>query len=82
MQSGDGMIVRVRPRLSQISAAQAKGLARLARQYGNGQIDLTNRANLQLLLAETLMCGNSPSLRAVYSRNDSWLAVSPTQAER
>ena len=48
MQSGDGMIVRVRPRLSQISAAQAKGLARLARQYGNGQIDLTNRANLQL----------------------------------
>ncbi|WP_170400128.1 cobalamin biosynthesis protein CobG [Ruegeria arenilitoris] len=48
MMSGDGLVVRVRPRLARLSAAQALGLCELAEQYGNGTIDLTNRANLQL----------------------------------
>jgi precorrin-3B synthase len=42
------MIMRVRPRLGQISPDQAIGLCQIAMTIGNGTIDLTNRANLQL----------------------------------
>jgi precorrin-3B synthase len=48
MQSGDGLIVRLRPFCGAFSLKQARGLADLARQLGNGHIDLTRRANLQL----------------------------------
>jgi precorrin-3B synthase len=48
MRSGDGLVVRIRPRGGRIEAEQATGIAELAGQYGNGLIDLTNRANLQI----------------------------------
>ncbi|WP_299635800.1 cobalamin biosynthesis protein CobG [uncultured Ruegeria sp.] len=48
MMSGDGLVVRVRPRLARLDADQALGLCDLADRFGNGTIDLTNRANLQL----------------------------------
>lgn len=48
MLSGDGLVVRVRPLGGQLSAVQAAGIATLARQHGNGLLDLTRRANLQL----------------------------------
>lgn len=48
MMSGDGLVVRVRPRLARLNATQALGLCELAERFGNGTIDLTNRANLQL----------------------------------
>ena len=48
MLSGDGLVVRVRPHGGQLSAAQASGIADLATCYGNGLIDLTGRANLQI----------------------------------
>ncbi|MES0823825.1 precorrin-3B synthase [Ruegeria sp. SCP11] len=48
MMSGDGLVVRVRPRLARLSAVQALGLCELADRFGNGTIDLTNRANLQM----------------------------------
>lgn len=48
MQSGDGMIMRIRPRLGQLSHAQTIGLCQIGNSYGNGIIDLTNRANLQM----------------------------------
>jgi precorrin-3B synthase len=48
MQSGDGLVVRLRPRGGRITSAQAAGIAELAGRYGNGLIDLTARANLQL----------------------------------
>jgi precorrin-3B synthase len=48
MQSGDGLMVRIRPREGRIDANQAAGIAELAERYGNGLIDLTNRANLQI----------------------------------
>ena len=48
MPSGDGLVVRVRPRLSRLSPGQALGVADLATRYGNGLIDLTGRANLQI----------------------------------
>jgi len=48
MQSGDGLVVRVRPFGGRLDAAQTAGLAHLADRYGNGLIDVTSRANLQI----------------------------------
>jgi precorrin-3B synthase len=48
MPSGDGLVVRLRPRGGRLSAAQAVGIAQLAKRCGNGLIDLTGRANLQI----------------------------------
>ena len=48
MQSGDGLVVRIRPRGGRIDAKQAARIAELAERHGNGLIDLTNRANLQI----------------------------------
>jgi precorrin-3B synthase len=48
MPSGDGLIVRVRPRCGAFSLETVRTLADLAERLGNGHIDLTRRANLQL----------------------------------
>lgn len=48
MPSGDGLVVRVRPFGGRLDAAQTAGLARLAGRHGNGLIDVTSRANLQI----------------------------------
>lgn len=48
MLSGDGLVVRVRPRGGRLSAAQVAGVADLSARHGNGLIDLSARANLQL----------------------------------
>ena len=48
MLSGDGLVVRIRPHGSALSPAQAAGIAKAAAKHGNGLIDLTSRANLQL----------------------------------
>ncbi|MDD1526687.1 precorrin-3B synthase [Bradyrhizobium sp. WBOS7] len=48
MLSGDGFVVRVRPFGGRLEAPQITGLAELAGQHGNGLIDVTSRANLQI----------------------------------
>uniref|UniRef100_UPI003AE5E86C precorrin-3B synthase n=1 Tax=Paracoccus sp. T5 TaxID=3402161 RepID=UPI003AE5E86C len=48
MESGDGWVVRLRPRGGRLSAAQAAAVADAAEAQGNGIIELTGRANLQL----------------------------------
>jgi len=48
MQSGDGLIVRVRPHGGSLLVAALAQLADAAAYFGNGQIDLTRRANLQI----------------------------------
>jgi precorrin-3B synthase len=48
MQSGDGLLVRIRPHAGRVDAGQARGMAELAERYGNGLVDVTNRANLQI----------------------------------
>lgn len=48
MQSGDGLIVRIRPRCGKFSLDQLVVLADAAARFGNGHIDLTRRANLQI----------------------------------
>lgn len=48
MQSGDGLVVRIRPFAGRLSQAQGVGIAALSKEFGNGILDLTARANLQL----------------------------------
>jgi precorrin-3B synthase len=48
MLSGDGLLVRVRPWAGAFTLDQAAGLAKIAATLGNGHIDLTRRANLQI----------------------------------
>ncbi|MGJ4995059.1 precorrin-3B synthase [Bradyrhizobium sp. HKCCYLS3077] len=48
MPSGDGLIVRVRPHGGALPVAALRELADAAQRFGNGQIDLTRRANLQI----------------------------------
>lgn len=56
MESGDGLLVRVKPRCGALTIDQADGIAAVAERLGNGHIDLTRRANLQIRgLAESRM---------------------------
>lgn len=48
MMSGDGLIVRVRPRMGRLDREQVLALSALALEFGSGVIDLTSRANLQI----------------------------------
>jgi precorrin-3B synthase len=48
MQSGDGLIVRLRITGGILPLGLAADIATWSRRWGNGQIDLSNRANLQL----------------------------------
>jgi len=48
MAAGDGLLVRVRPPLGRLTREQMLGLCDAALAWGNGQIDMTNRANLQI----------------------------------
>src|SRR5688572_1384593 len=61
MPSGDGLIVRVRPRHARASARHVAALARLAPASGNGIIELTRRGNLQI---RGVSAASWPSLRA------------------
>ncbi|MGJ4932350.1 precorrin-3B synthase [Bradyrhizobium sp. HKCCYLS2038] len=48
MPSGDGLVVRVRPHGGTLPIPALRELAEAAQRFGNGQIDLTRRANLQI----------------------------------
>ncbi|WP_067397918.1 hypothetical protein [Falsirhodobacter sp. alg1] len=48
MQSGDGLIVRLRPVAGRLSADQAQAVADMALRFGNGRMDLSSRAGLQI----------------------------------
>ncbi len=48
MRSGDGLIVRLRISCGQVPLALAGDIADWAEAYGNGALDLSNRANLQI----------------------------------
>jgi precorrin-3B synthase len=48
MASGDGLLVRLRLYGGVIERAAARSIAELATRYGNGLIDLSARANLQI----------------------------------
>ncbi len=48
MQSGDGLVVRIRPPMGRLTPIQAQAIAQAATTHGNGILDLSARANLQL----------------------------------
>lgn len=48
MATGDGLLARLAPRHGLLSPAQLSGVARAAREHGNGQIEITMRGNLQI----------------------------------
>ncbi|MCX8502423.1 MAG: precorrin-3B synthase [Beijerinckiaceae bacterium] len=48
MESGDGLLVRIRITGGILKAEHAHVIAKSAMQYGNGLIDLSGRANLQI----------------------------------
>ncbi|MGO9173261.1 MAG: hypothetical protein ACLP7P_15045 [Rhodomicrobium sp.] len=48
MKSGDGLIVRVRPRFSRLSLVQLETLELAAQRFGDGNLYLSNRANVQI----------------------------------
>ncbi len=48
MPTGDGLLARVHPPLGILTLAQASAVAQGARLFGNGHLDLTARANIQI----------------------------------
>ncbi len=48
MMSGDGLVVRIRAPLGRLTPDQARGIADLSETHGNGLLDLSARANLQM----------------------------------
>ncbi|WP_442756629.1 precorrin-3B synthase [Methylocystis sp. JAN1] len=56
MESGDGLLIRARSRQSALNSGQLRAVAEIAGTCGNGLVDLTQRAQLQLrgLSARTL----------------------------
>ncbi len=48
MMAGDGLLIRIRPPLGRLTRTQILGLCEAATAHGNGQIDATTRANLQI----------------------------------
>jgi precorrin-3B synthase len=48
MESGDGWLARIRPREGVIAAPVVAAVAKAAARYGNGLIEVTSRANLQI----------------------------------
>jgi precorrin-3B synthase len=79
MESGDGLLVRIKPWSGAFTLAQAAGLAEIAARLGNGHIDLTRRANLQIrgLSDEAL-----PELRRALDRLSLLDADAATEAAR
>ncbi|MFB2566170.1 precorrin-3B synthase [Rhizobium sp. IMFF44] len=48
MQTGDGLLVRLRPSTPGLTVAQLRALAEATEKHGNGLIEITARGNLQL----------------------------------
>ncbi|MHC2016774.1 hypothetical protein [Methylobacterium sp. CM6247] len=63
MPTGDGLLARVHPPLGILTPAQARAVAEGARRFGNGHIDVTARANLQIRgVTEATRCGLAEAL--------------------
>ncbi len=66
MQSGDGLLVRVKPRVGGLDAGTLRGIADASARFGNGVLNLTGRANLQLRgLTEATLPGLAAALLAL-----------------
>ena len=79
MPSGDGLLVRIKPWCGAFTAVQAAGVAEIAARLGNGHIDLTRRANLQIRGFRERSLGD---LRDALDGLDLLDADAPTEAAR
>ncbi|WP_026595391.1 precorrin-3B synthase [Methyloferula stellata] len=61
METGDGLLVRLRFTGGDVTAGQCRAIGHVARAYGNGLIDLSQRGNLQL---RGVSAGTLPALTA------------------
>lgn len=66
MPSGDGLLIRAKAVGSRLTATQAREIARIAKDCGNGLIDLSQRAQLQLRgISETTIAEALRRLEAI-----------------
>jgi precorrin-3B synthase len=63
MASGDGLICRIRPRHGRFTGRQIAALCDLAERFGNGILEVTRRANLQIRGLD--MAGHAAALEAL-----------------
>jgi precorrin-3B synthase len=59
METGDGWLVRLHPPGARLSPAQLRGIATLAAEHGNGLVEISARANLQI---RGVTAGSHPKL--------------------
>lgn len=66
MMSGDGLLLRIRPEAGSLPVAALKLISEVAQRFGSGDVELTNRANVQIrgLRAETLAAAQAELVRA------------------
>ncbi len=74
MPTGDGLLARVHPPLGILTVPQARAVAEGARRFGNGHLDLTARANLQIR-------GVSETTRATLARMLEAAGLGDTRAD-
>src|SRR5262245_58044979 len=67
MESGDGHILRVRPRLSRLSLVQLETLGEAAHRFGSGSLHLSNRANV--LIRGVTAAGHADDLEVLAAAN-------------
>jgi precorrin-3B synthase len=67
MESGDGLILRVRPRLSRLSLVQLETLGQVAKRFGGGTLQLSNRANV--LIRGVTAAGHAAALDVLAAAN-------------
>ena len=77
MESGDGLLIRPKVIGARIDAAQLGAIAQIANTFGNGQIDLTQRAQLQIRGVRS-----STLKDALLALEDSGLLAENPQVER
>ncbi len=79
MELGDGWLVRLRPQGAVFTATVARAVAAASAEHGNGLIEITNRANLQIrgLAAETIAPFTAAMAAAGVSDAGPMVLVSP-----
>lgn len=79
MHSGDGLVMRLRPRLARFTRDQIVGICDVAQRHAAGLIDITSRANLQVRgVAEA----DWPLMRDAFARLDLLDATAEREARR
>ncbi len=66
MASGDGLLVRLRPKFGRFTREELLSVSDLCENYGNGLLDFTNRANIQI--RGVVKGQHAPLIEALYDR--------------